>query len=337
MSSAMSVTQPRSGLSLRWIAILAAAAAFLSFFTVYDQIFHRTGIEFLLDDQIERHQRVLAGTAVDPWQYRIFSTVALEGVIRVLRAVGSSSVEYRAFWLMRLAQNMILFIVAAAYWRAVGLSRWFSLLGLALLAWGISYSGFGSGLAFDTFFDLIFYLLAGFFILRRQFGWLVLIMLIAPLNRETSGLIPFLVLASAVRFRPKLRVEDRGALIAGMVGAFIFVLEMAALRLFFGPRPAMTPYGIELGWPLVIYNLTNRQTLFSLASTFSFIPFLALAFWSRWPELLRRFFWVTIPVWLLLHLPLAVLAEARVLLVPHVLIFLPAALIALEGGGHEPG
>ena len=54
----------------------------------------------------------------------------------------------------------------------------------------------GSDIQFNTFFDVTFYLLAGLCILQKRFVWIVPITLLAALNRETSGLIPFLLMFS---------------------------------------------------------------------------------------------------------------------------------------------
>ena len=42
---------------IAWPVGLGLISALLTFFTVYDQLFHRTGIEFILGDQLDRPGR----------------------------------------------------------------------------------------------------------------------------------------------------------------------------------------------------------------------------------------------------------------------------------------
>ena len=71
--------------SLAWPVGLGVVSGLLTFFTVYDQLFHRTGIEFILGDQLDRHRQVLAGVAIDPWQYRLLPKLVVEAAIRAVQ------------------------------------------------------------------------------------------------------------------------------------------------------------------------------------------------------------------------------------------------------------
>ncbi len=315
-----------------WPIGLGLVSAFLTFFTVYDQIFHRTGLEFILGDQLERHWKVLAGSAIDPWQYRLLPELIVEAVIRAFRWFGVENPILPAFALVRALQNVSIFVFSALYWTRLGVGRRLTILGLAMLAWGFSYAGYGSDLAFSTYFDVMFYLLAAFLILLDRLGLVLIVVALATLNRETSGLIPLLIVAAAIRPAGQTRRIDWKVLRIAGIALGIYLLEYGLIRWILGPRPSMRPYGHDLGLDLLGLNLSWIYSYFSTAAAFSVIPWLALLFWERWPPTLRRFFWAIVPLWLALHLFLGAIAEARLLMVPHVIVFLPAALLVVQNG-----
>ena len=321
---------------LAWPIALLIVALLLTFFTVYDQILNRTGIEFLLDDQLERNQAVLAQQAKDPWQYRVFPELVVGAAIRLTRAIDLRSPELIAFAGVRSIQNFAIFIAAAVYWGWLGIRRFHVLLGLLILAWGISYAGYGSGLAFSTYFDILFYLIAGWLILSGRAILVLPLVAIAALNRETSGLMPLMLAATAWGISRDARDVDKKQVVIALVALIIFIVLYGLLRGFLGSRELMTPYGQQLGLELFIYNLTSRHTYFSYIAVFSVLPFLAVFFWARWPIVLKRFFWVIVPIWLGVHLFLGVIAEARLLLVPYALVFLPAVLLVVQGEARKP-
>jgi len=317
---------------LLWPIGLGLVSAFLTFFTVYDQLFHRTGVEFILGDQLDRHRQVLAGVAIDPWQYRLLPELVVEAAIRSVRWIGVENPTLPAFAIVRVVQNLLIFLIAALYWGRLGVSKGMTVLGLAMLAWGFSYAGYGSDLAFSTYFDVLFYLLAAWLIVLHRLGWTVTVVALAALNRETSALIPLLVLAVGIRPADLSGLVDRRALKMAASGLFVFLLEYGLVRFLLGPRPTMRPYGHALGLDLLGLNLSWIYSYFSTAAAFSVIPWLALVFWKGWPPILKRFFWAIVPIWLVAHLFLGAMAEARLLLVPHVIVLLPAALSVVQNG-----
>jgi hypothetical protein len=54
------------------------------------------------------------------------------------------------------------------------------------------HSHHGSDFQFNTFFDIMFYLLAGLVVFAGRYKWIVPITILGALNRETSALIPVL-------------------------------------------------------------------------------------------------------------------------------------------------
>lgn len=279
--------------------------------------------------QIERHVALLENESLDPWQFRVLSTYLLEGYLYIVRELGWSRDPMSAMLIFRGIQNLLLFGLAWLYYRTLRMQSVLTLIGLAILAWGMGQAYYESDLSFNLYFDLIFFLLAAVLISRRRDVWLIPLSLMAMLNRETSLLIPFLLLAARVEWHPRRRLDRR--VIAIAAGALS--LQIAAyllVRWYFGPKEQFYPHGVAWGWDLLRYNVGRWETWVRLGATFSIMPLLSLALFRRWPDILRRYFWTVVPVWMILHSLLGVLAETRILLGPYVLVLLPGALVGAQ-------
>lgn len=314
---------------LIWTVAFVLICTLFSLFTVYDQITERTGFDFLITKELKRHRALVEGTSADPWQYRILGDYLIEGIIRLARRIGISSAELKAFIIFRVFQNFFIFIAAGCYWRWLGLKRLHTLIALAFLAWGISYSVYRSGLAFSTFFDISFFLLAALIILSEKYLWLIPLVMLSTLNRETVGLIPIMLAAVAIHAKDWRNTNRRAIAIAGICLA-IYALEYGLLRLIFSSRPLMEPNNEKMGINLLIFNLSNVKSYSFGFATLSIVPIVALFYWKHWPAVLQRFFWAIVPVWFGVHLFLGVVAEARLWLVPQVIVFIPAAFLVVQ-------
>jgi hypothetical protein len=174
--------------------------------------------------------------AIDPWQYRLLPELVVETAIRAVRWIGVENPTLPAFAIVRVVQNLLIFVISALYWSRLGVSKGMTVLGLAMLAWGFSYAGYGSDLAFSTYFDVLFYLLAAWLILLHRLGWTVPVIALAALNRETSALIPLVVLAAGVQPAGPSGLVDRRALRIAGVGLLVFMLEYGLTRLLLVPH-----------------------------------------------------------------------------------------------------
>jgi hypothetical protein len=210
------------------------------------------------------------------------------------------------------------------------------LLGLVILGWSVSYANYGSDFQFNTYFDVLFYLLAGLAVVRGRWGWIVPITLFAALNRETSGFIPLLPLAAAWAGAPAERAK---ALRIAVIGLAVYVAVFAGLRWAYGRQELIVPYGHHAGLDLLRYNLGRARTWVQLVGTFSVVPLLAWMGYRGWPRTLRAFGWLVVPAWFAIHWMIAVMSETRLLLVPMALVLVPGALFlfgnetSTAGGG----
>ena len=276
--------------------------------------------------QFKRHQAILEGRAGNPWQYRVLAPYLLDEIIKIFTNLHINHAVSIAFVFLRVLQDTTILLLAYAYYRELGLSLPYALIGMALLAWGISNSYFDSDLAFNTFFDIIFYLLAGLCILKGKYIWIVPITLLAALNRETSGLIPFLLLVSVFMLH---KGSLRKVIPVFIVAFAVYVAIFVGLRLFYGKQELVVQYDLYPGLKLFAYNLFRSETWRQLIGTLSIIPIVALIGYKKWPLQLRIFFWAIVPIWFLVHAFTAIMAETRLFLVPQAMVFIPGALYCL--------
>jgi hypothetical protein len=317
-------------------ATIASCAGLLSVLTVYLQATH-LGLTFLeKGHQIEYHRAVLQGTSTNPWQYRVLSEYIVEGVIRLAAGFGIPHPVGTAFILVRLLQNLVIFVLAAQYYRKLGLTTYVSLLGMSLLAWGIMHSDFQSDLQFNTFFDVLFYLVGALLVIGRRDLWILPTAAVAAANRETAALIAFLPLASHLPFRDRRAIARKPlAIVAGSV--ILFSLVLTVVHLHYGPRP-MRP-NPPLGLGFLLLNVSRPESWIYLLATLGFIPLMAISSIRGWPRTLQGFFWLVVPVWFLVHFLAGKVAEARLFLVPQAVVFIPGALFGItywSGGKDAP-
>jgi hypothetical protein len=275
--------------------------------------------------QIIRHQKIVEGNAGNPWQYRVLAPYLINGVLDLFKRIQIPNTIASSFFFFRILQDSLILLISIVYFRRLGISLPLALIGMMLLAWGMSYSHYDSDLSFNTFFDVIFYLLAGYCILRGKFVWIIPITILAAFNRETSGLIPFLPLAIAKFSLPKGSVRKMMPVFIASILCYgaIFI----GLRLSYGEQILLTPYDHQPGLDLLWYNISRSITWENLVATLGIIPILALFGYSKWPVQLKVFFWVIVPIWIFIHAPAAVMAEGRHFLVPQAMVFIPGALI----------
>lgn len=317
-----------------WL-LLAACAVFLSLLTVYIQE-QKLGLEYIEQrQQITRHQNVLDGIAGNPWQYRIFSVCVADILIRLATFLHIPHPVAVGFLSLRVIQNALLFVVAAAYYRKLGLSFGACLIGVNILAWGVTHALYDSDLSFNIYFDILFYLLAGLSILYHKPLAILPITVVAALNRETSGFIPFLLLAHHYFCTPAVDRKSGTAWI-GIVSLAAYTAIFFGLRTLFGPQSLVTCYDHKLGLDVLWYNVSRLVTWHQLAATCAFIPVIAVWAIRKWPSTLRVFFWTAVPLWLAVHFVACIVAESRVVLVPFALVFVPGALFGCLAASSHP-
>jgi hypothetical protein len=311
---------------LFWLFL--AAFLILSIYIVYQQATNSSAVA--LDIHVERHEQMLQGTSefFNPWQYRVFSTYVAEAFYQVIAAVRSSTTKIEAFLLLRVLQNILIFFAAEWYFRRLSISNPFvRLCGHLLIGFAMAHAIFQSDLSFNTYFDVLFYLVAACLIIERRTSWLFVLIPIAALNRETSALIPVMLLASIRDLRdPRLK----NIVLTSIIGGVLFVIVFISIRYYYGYQKAVGIHGMNSFTDFLKFNLTFKRLYLELIGTLNFLPLMVVIFLKRLPWLLRRWFWVVVPVWFAIHLAFSTAIETRLFLVPYILIFVPSFLLLIE-------
>jgi hypothetical protein len=231
----------------------------------------------------------------------------------------------------RVLQNLAIFALMWVFLRWLGIGWYESLLGLGLLAWGFTQALFHQAMSFNTYGDIAFYLAAAVLILNRRWWWIVPLSAAAALNRETSGLIPVMLMAMAwpLGWRSD---EGRRALKIGALALVGFGATYGIVRLAVGSSFFIVPNGQDPGLDLLDYNVGRGITWDFVFQTLNILPLLALLAIRRWPPQLKAIGLAVAPAWIAIHLFTSVLAESRLLLVPLALVFIPGTLFGLGLG-----
>jgi hypothetical protein len=270
---------------------------------------------------------VLTYTAPNPWEYRLFSEWVAEGFLRFFKLVlDQESAVALGFLSFRAIQNACIFFLAFRLYNKLTGMNLLSLLGVLFLGNAFMNATFESALSFDTYFDLLFYLLAVLWILEKKYKLVIFLMIPASLNRETSGVIPFLLLAATIN-DPELSWSKRIA--PAIAGFAIWIGIFFTLRILLPDNPLYIPYKHEPGYEILVFNIHRPDTWRQLFYTLGILPFAGLPVFYSWPLLWKKLFIILIPIWVFIHVFASLLAETRLFLVPHALFFIPTTLFAL--------
>jgi hypothetical protein len=314
---------------------LSAATAFVQYRQLANVIPHVSSVAYLQVFERGTHEATIAGEGVDPWEYRVLSNWGAQVTLEAARDLGFHDPYVIGFEAFRVLQNLLIFAALWILLRRFGFDRRASALGLGLLAWAMTQALHNSGLAFNTYGDVAFYLIAAVLILDRRYGWIVPLSVVAALNRETSGLIPVMLLAVGIAEGVR-SPGGRRALWCGVAGLVGYAVTTIALREIIGSAPLFKPFGLSPGRDYLTFNLRDGLTWEYLFRTVNIVPLIALAGIRSWPRELKAFALAVVPIWIVIHLFSSILAESRLVLAPFAVIFIPGALFALFPSVRQP-
>jgi hypothetical protein len=271
---------------------------------------------------------MMDGVAGNPWQYRILADWMISILISVVYRLRLDDPEVISFIVFRFMQCVLILGAAGLYYRKLGLPLFTNLLGLSILAWSMSFSLYNSDLSFNNFFDVAFYLVAAIVILSEKFIWVIPLMVLAALNRETSALIPVMGLAYAY-FTPGVNKGIKSIALTTLGSLIVFAVIFIGLRYYYGEQTFLTADGYYPGFGLFFLNLRRVITWEQLLVTLGILPVMAMFAYGTWPKPLKIFFWAVVPVWMIVHFFSSLVAETRLLLVPQALVFIPGVLFGI--------
>jgi hypothetical protein len=305
--------------------LIVTIALLLSLTTVYTQ-FRSHGERFLESAQLQRHQQILEHIAGNPARYRVLSEWVVEGVIQIFNRNGVSS-PTKPFFFFRIGQNLIIFLLAAAWYRYLQLNNAQIILGLIFLAWSMSYAFRDSDLELSLYSSLIFYLAAALITVHRADWWIPPLTLLAAFNRETAIFIPFVYLACRSRWKAGRPILDGRSVFIFFLALGLYFGPFLGLRALYGWRELSHSWGHRAGFDMLIFNLTHTLTWAKLMWMVNILPILCLFSFRTWPEPLKRLGLLIIPIWIVAHLFYIWISEVRMILIPLALVFVPGALM----------
>jgi hypothetical protein len=317
------------------VVLLACATVFVQYRGLLVDSAGRDPRHFIEVDLRERHDAVLDHAVGDPWRYRLLSEWGAEGGLQVAKALGSSEPAVAGFLGFRLLQNLLIFALMWVFLRRIGIGWYESLFGLGLLGWGFTQALYHQAMSFNTYGDIAFYLAAAVLILNRRWWWIVPLTVAAAVNRETSGLIPVMLMAMALPLGWRSE-EGRRALKIGAIALVAFGATYGVVRAAVGSSFFIEADGQSPGAEIFEYNVGRGMTWDFVFQTLNILPLLALLSLRRWPPELRAIGLAIAPAWIAIHVFTSVLAESRLLLVPLALVFIPGALAGLGVGSAVP-
>lgn len=326
----------------------------------------------------ERHVAVVQGRSefYNPWQYRILAPFTIEGILwfynntidkifpieqKIKFNIESTSgtnaetdefvhlmrtngvMKYMIiFILFRFTEHLFIFYLAWHLWNYFVKSKWLIFFGINFLALGLGNAVTAADLSFNTYLDIIFYLLtANLIVYDKNKSWLYLIVSLGALNRETSSLIPALYFISETDFSQfslkkdnlkKIIFPPKNVWIHTIALYIIFFIIFFALRSYYGYRPQQL-WKVHAGFGMLKLNLFSVvavKSYFELIGTFGVIPFIILYRFRVFPYPLKKWFLFLVPIWFAVHYISVVTYQTRLFMVPIILVFMPMMLWLIE-------
>lgn len=353
--------------------LLAFMFAVLSIFPIYKNFYYSNGLL-----TYERHKALMEGNSefYNPWQYRILSPYMVEGVLWIYNntvdkiypieekihfTIDSTSgtnaetatlvklmqtpgaMKYMVvFVLFRFMQHFLIFYLVWRFWKYFVSNTWLLLLGISFLALAFGNAVTAADLSFNTYTDIILYILtASLIVYKWNPLWLIPITILAAFNRETGLLMPALYFISQTDFTrfnirkfnlKEINFPPLNTWLLVSILYVIFISIFIALRVHFGYREQQV-WKVPSGLPMLKLNLFSAvgfKAYLELIGTFAIIPLIILYKFKIFPEMLRKWFIFLVPVWFAVHYVSVVAYQTRLFMVPMILIMLPMVLWLIE-------
>jgi len=165
------------------IAILITSTVLLAGVGVLWQEQH-LGLPYVEGEQLARHRNVLTGSAQNPWRYRVFAEWVAAGFVKSAEILHVPRPVAVGFLGLRLLQNALILVLTFTYYRRLGINRHQALVGVMVLAFAFTHAIDNSDLSFNTYFDVVSYLIAALAVLSGRTLSFLVIVVAAALNER---------------------------------------------------------------------------------------------------------------------------------------------------------
>ncbi len=353
--------------------LLSFCFALLSVYPIYRNFYYSNGLL-----TYERHRAVIEQRSefYNPWQYRILCPYMVEGMLWVYNhtidkiypiedklhfSIESTSgtgaetdqfvkllqtpgaMKYMILFIFfRFLEHFFIFYLVWRLWQYFVRSKWLIFFGINFLALAFGNAVAAADLSFNTYMDIIFYLLAANIIVyKKNPNWLLLLTPLAAFNRETGMLMPALYFISQTDFTQfnfkKMNIgaigfPEKRVWLLTAVCYVLFIGIFIGLKMYFGYRPQQV-WKAPAGLPMLKLNLMSAvgvKAYMELIGTFAVIPLIILYKFRLFPHLLKKWFLFLVPLWFVVHFVSVVAYQTRLFMVPMVLVLMPMMLWLVE-------
>jgi hypothetical protein len=352
----------------------------LSLYPIYKNFYNGRAVT-----TYKRHIALIEGRSeyYNPWQYRMLCPVIIEGgmwiynhtidklypveekfhfqfdetseptpetreFVELLQTRGA--LKYMiVFIAFRFILNFFVFALAYCLWRYFVRNNWLVFFGLMFVSLAMGNGVIASDLTFNTYLDLVFYLLTACIIVYKKNPlWLIPITILAAFNRETSMMIPFLYFVSQTDFSnfhvrkfnlSGIRLPKRNVWLLTALLYVLFFAIFIGVRMYYGYRPAeewKVPAGLQM-LKLNLFSAVAVKCYFEIIGVMAVIPFVILYVFRRFPLQLSVWFLAIVPAWFAVHFYSVVTYQTRLFLVPLVMVCMPMMLWLIENSYKREG
>lgn len=352
---------------------IAICFALLATVPIYRNFYYSNGLL-----TYERHRAVIEGRSefYNPWQYRVLCPYTIEGLlwvynhsidkvfaieekfhvniesntgttnetdqfVKLMQTPGA--MKYMIIFIFfRFAEHLLIFFLAWKLWSRFVKSRWLIFFGINFLALSLGNGVTVADLSFNTYMDIILYLLtANIIVYNKNHLLLIPVTVLGAFNRETSIMIPALYFISqmdlsALSLRSfsfkSVKFPPGKTWLVTILLYVIFFTIFISLRVHFGYRPQQVwkvPAGLQM-LKLNLASATAVKAYMELIATFAVIPLIILYKFRSFPYLLKKWFLFLVPVWFLIHFISVVAYQTRLFMVPFIIVMLPMLLWLIE-------
>lgn len=362
---------PKSNRIAKWF--IAICFAILATVPIYRNFYYSNGLL-----TYERHRAVIEGRSefYNPWQYRVLCPYTIEALlwvynhtvdkvfaiedkihvniesntgttnetdqfVKLMQTPGA--MKYMIiFVFFRFIEHLIIFFLAWKLWSKFVKNKWLIFFAINFLALSLGNGVTVADLSFNTYMDIILYLLtANIIVYNKNHLLLIPITILGAFNRETSIMIPALYFISQMDLRKldwrnfsfrSIKFPAGKTWLITVLLYVIFFTIFISLRIHYGYRPQQVwkvPAGLQM-LKLNLASATAVKAYMELIATFAIIPLIILYKFRTFPYLLKKWFLFLVPVWFLIHFVSVVAYQTRLFMVPFVLVMLPMILWLIE-------
>jgi hypothetical protein len=238
----------------------------------------------------------------------------------------------------RFVQNIVLILLCYYYFSLFVRNKLLIVFGLMVATLFMGNSVMDADFTFNTYMDITFYIAAGIVLVTgRSPLWIIALTILGALNRETALFIPVLYFFSRFSWSawpsiPNLIKNNSRVIGITTACAVCFVGIFVAIRMYYGLQSVST-WRVSAGWPMLKLNLFSSvsiKTYMELFGATGLTIIWSLLIHPKMNKDLKLFFVVLVPIWFILHFVTAIAYQARLFLVPVLLVLLPAVLEHIE-------